>query len=67
MRGECIQKEVELKEEKGEQGWVAQLEIVLTRAVVGASFETKQRNPAQTEGEEVGELGERDERPSKEE
>jgi hypothetical protein len=62
-----MQKEVELKEGKCEQGWVAQMEIVMTRAVVGASFETKRRNPARTEGEELGELGEWGVRPSKEE
>lgn len=54
MRGECIQKEVESKEGKGEQGWVARLEIVTTRAVVGASSEA-QLNPARREGEVVDE------------
>lgn len=66
MRGECIQKEVGLKVGKGGQGWVARLEIVTTRAAVGASFEAKQWNPARREGEVVHEWGEWGERPSKE-
>jgi hypothetical protein len=46
---------------------VAQPERVMSRVVVGASFETKQRDPARMEGEVVDELGERSERPSREE
>jgi hypothetical protein len=66
VRGGCIQKEVELREGKGEQGWVAQMEIVMTKAVAGASFEIKQLNPAWTEVEVVDESGECGESPSKE-
>lgn len=45
---------------------MARLEIVITRAAVGASFEAKQWNPARREGEVVHEWGEWGERPSKE-